>query len=420
MSEGTRDLLVRGIAAAKAKEPAEARFFLEWALRSDTDRNQTIDAWWWLSEISDEPAQKRECLENVLALEPTHPEARRALAILDGRLDPADVIDPDQIGRAADQSPQPASAKRFICQYCGGRIAFNPDDQQLTCDYCKRHLSLYRAIEDGAMVQEQDFVVALATARGHTHPVTTQSFSCKACGASFILGPGVLSLACPYCSSAYTVAAESRDLIPPEGVIPFATTREQAIQAFDAWLKEKGIRKKAHTTLPAGLYAPAWTFDVGGEIRWQGMAQPGAYPIFHNDVLVPASHTLPAEIAHEMHNFRLEGLVAYHPTYLAAWPAEIYQVSPADASLVARRQVWEQARRMAATRVSVEAGYAKDLVFSSAGVVIESFKLILLPLWIAHYRIEEHEHTVVINGQTGAVRDNSTKNGLLDWLGQFV
>jgi DNA-directed RNA polymerase subunit RPC12/RpoP len=432
MSEGARDLLVRGIAAAKAKEREEARFFLEWVLRSDADREQTIDAWWWLSEISDKPAEKREYLENVLALEPTHPEARRGLAILDGRLDPAEIIDPNRPSPATTASPQPASAKRFICQHCGGKLAFSPDDQQLTCTYCKRRISLCQAIEDGAMVQEQDFVVALATAKGHAHPIATQSFSCQACGASFMLGPGVLSLTCPYCGSAYVVmAAESRELIPPEGVIPFATVRDQAVQAFDAWLREKGWRKEAHTNLPAGLYVPAWTFDVGGEIQWRGMAleqqyagmtwmsRNGAYPIFYNDVLVPASHTLPADQVQEVYSFQLDRLAAYDPAYLADWPAEIYQISPADASLVARRQAWEQARHMATTRASVEIGYVKDLTFSSAGMVIESFKLILLPLWIAHYRIQERDYTAVINGQTGTVRTGSSHNGLLDWLGQL-
>ena len=60
MSEGTRDLLVRGIAAAKAKDKDQARFYLEWVLRAEADRQQKVEAWLWLSEISDDPAEKRD------------------------------------------------------------------------------------------------------------------------------------------------------------------------------------------------------------------------------------------------------------------------------------------------------------------------------------------------------------------------
>ena len=87
MSSSARDLLVRGIAAAKTKDIDEARFYLEWVLRTDANRQQRIKAWYWLSEISDDPAEKRDLLENILVHEPGHAEARRSRAILDGVID---------------------------------------------------------------------------------------------------------------------------------------------------------------------------------------------------------------------------------------------------------------------------------------------------------------------------------------------
>src|SRR4051812_18915966 len=85
MSASSNDLLLYGVSAAKADSKEEARFYLEWVLR-DADVEQETEAWYWLSRITDDPAEKRNCLENVLAAYPKHPEARRDLAILDGRL----------------------------------------------------------------------------------------------------------------------------------------------------------------------------------------------------------------------------------------------------------------------------------------------------------------------------------------------
>lgn len=62
MSDGARDLLVRGIAAAKTGDRAEARHWLE----------------------------------EVLANDPHNPRALRRLALVDGRLQRGDLIDPDQ------------------------------------------------------------------------------------------------------------------------------------------------------------------------------------------------------------------------------------------------------------------------------------------------------------------------------------
>lgn len=188
MSASARDLLVRGIAAAKAREIEEARFYLEWVLRTDANRQQQIEAWWWLSEISEDPAEKRDCLENVLANEPGHAQARRSLAILDGRLDPDEVIDPNRLPDAstAAETPQPTRTRQFTCPRCGGQMSYSPDGQSLICAGCHHQMSLTEALEAGDTVEEQDFAVALATAKGHTRAMTIHSFQCQGCGASFV------------------------------------------------------------------------------------------------------------------------------------------------------------------------------------------------------------------------------------------
>lgn len=92
-----RDLLVRGIAAAKAGGKDEARFFLEKFLRLDPPMEMRTEAWRYLAEITDHPSEKRDYIGRILAFDPTDGSARRALALLDGRLDPADIVNPDRV-----------------------------------------------------------------------------------------------------------------------------------------------------------------------------------------------------------------------------------------------------------------------------------------------------------------------------------
>jgi DNA-directed RNA polymerase subunit RPC12/RpoP len=451
MSDSARDLLSRGIAAAKAKDKEEARFYLQWMLRIDADRQQKAQAWLWLSEVAEEPAEKRNCLEEVLALDPANHSARRGLAILDGRLDPKEIIDPDRPPAASPpEAVQAVTTQRFICQKCGGRMGFQPDGKSLRCEYCGDELTLLAAMNAGAMVQEHDFTVAMATAKGHSSPVGMNSFECQGCGASFLLASSVLSLNCSYCGSAHVVQlTETRTLIPPEGLIPFQVPQKQARQAFQHWFKDEGLQGKVKVTPLRGVYLPGWTFDLSGEVRWQCQVyrdeapsvdvggiqvslggsrhsrrlvrEEGSHLVSEDDILVPASHRLPAELLmEEAECFVLKDTLPYDETYLADWPAEVYQISVSDASLVARRVALQKARKFVSTRVSASLGNVQELQLNSSGIVIESYKLILLPLWVARYRHEETIYHVLVNGQTGKVRAQMPHGRLRRFLDSLI
>src|SRR5947209_1361906 len=139
LSDETRDLLVSGVAAARAGDKDEARFYLEWALRTEPDFEQEADAWYWLSTATDDSDEKRDFLQNALALAPIYPEARRDLAILDGRLKASDVLPetrrdlpPVQFGATV----QPGEIRRFKCPRCGATTACQPGAAVLACQFC--------------------------------------------------------------------------------------------------------------------------------------------------------------------------------------------------------------------------------------------------------------------------------------------
>jgi DNA-directed RNA polymerase subunit RPC12/RpoP len=440
MSDRTQDLLVRGIAAAKGKSDLEAVRYLEWVIDApDSDEEQIIEAWRYLARVNVKPQARRECLEQVLAHNPMDPEARRELAILNGELRPEEIVDPDHM--PAPGAAQPVQARRYVCAKCGGKMAFTPDGGALACEYCNRRQSLLAALDTGAMVEEDNFAVALATAKGHTQPVSTQSIKCQGCGASFAFQPETLSKDCPYCGSAYVVErSETRELIPPQGIVPFAVTQDQAQQIVFDWYRAEGFKVLSSKALPGGVYLPAWTFDLGGEVRWGALVErsqnwsierknnffdeaaqwesvSGAELVYENDMLVAASHTLSAALIEEISAFPLDHLVPYDTRYLSDWPAETYQISVSDASLVARERV------MMRLRPHIEVCIArpfKDLHLGGTRLVIEAYRLILLPLWIARYRVEGKWYSVVVNGQTGKLRCEKPRKGVGGWLSSLL
>ena len=428
MSDSTHDLLVRGTAAAKGNSKKEARFYLEWVLRApDAAPEEQQKAWMLLADISDDPKEKRNCLEQVLALDPSDPEARRELAVLNGQLKPEDIIDPDRMpAQTTPAAPKPAQARRFVCTNCGGKMTFTPDGNALACTYCGRRQSVIAALDDGAALAEQDFTIALATAKGHSTPVATPSLKCQGCGASFVLPAQTLSTVCPYCASAYVVEqTESHLLIPPEGILPFAVTQDQAQRVVLDWYRAQGFQVRAIKALPGGVYLPVWTFDAGGQITWSCLVEEndnwvpltGNQLVYENDLPVAASHTLISELTEEINGFSSKMIVPYDAAYLAGWPTETYQISATDASLAVRSRI------LGKTLPQVQAGITqsyKDLQLSAVRVMIESYKLVLMPMWIARYHYEKTWYNVVVNGQTAAVRGEKPRKGIQKWLGGLL
>jgi tetratricopeptide (TPR) repeat protein len=72
-------LLRQGIAAAKSSQRERARELLTRVVEQD---EENVSAWLWLSGVVDSLDDRAVCLENVLALDPSHEVARQGLAML--------------------------------------------------------------------------------------------------------------------------------------------------------------------------------------------------------------------------------------------------------------------------------------------------------------------------------------------------
>jgi hypothetical protein len=290
---GVRELVRQGMAAAKSGDVDEAFHYLTWVLRTDSNEKQQAQAWLWLSEVYEEPAEKRHCLEQVLAFDPTHGVARRGLALLDGRLQAKDIIDPNQLNQTISDEPQQTKAEQFSCPQCAGKLQYSADGSQLRCGFCGYEqavgdgVSRLKKSQFGEGAFEQEFTTALAQAKGHLAPVQMRTFQCNGCAVEFVLAPEAISMTCPYCDSVYvTETAASHEIMPPHALIPFRISHEQAEKGIRGWLRESGVERPSLSPI-VGIYLPLWTFDVGGEIRWGGQVKKGTTGLPSPVIILP-------------------------------------------------------------------------------------------------------------------------------------
>jgi hypothetical protein len=231
----------------------------------------------------------------------------------------------------------------------------------------------------------------------------------------------------------------SRELLPPEGIIPQAFDQKQAVRLRVDWVEQNGIKLQGTADLPRGVYLPVWTFDIGGAIAYRGdrheaeegfrgysqkvVHVDGEYPVHLDDLPVPASCKVAGSLTRLLPTFELRAARPYDPRYLANWAAEVYDVPMADASLDARSAAYIHLKRM----LPGDIVSLFNLTTSSASLTIESFKLVLVPVWITEISFAGQKSLVFINGQNGIVQGDTpsqprskSKNGLFDWLDDLL
>jgi ribosomal protein S27AE len=436
MSDYDKDLVDSAVIHLKAKEFDSARRFLERALDVADDPDTRARASWHLSQITDDPARKRSLLEDVLSYDRNHAEARRALAILLGKLKPEDVIDPDKLAPQPEGEVTAARADRFTCPNCGARMVFAPDGGALLCENCGYREGQQAADPGqfgggfgGGSPEEQDFIVAMATAAGHRKPVAMHAFTCRGCGANFILPPEVISATCSYCGTPHVLDVKAaRELLPPDAVIPFAFGQQRAERILSDWAPPA---KDGNFSPPRGIYLPVWTFDLNGEIPYTAEIKVkdgnqtvvryihDTYPVLYNDVAVPASRKSEALLRAALPAYRIGDAAAYDPRYLADWPAEVYEISMSDASLEARARSVRRMQRQIGEYLQTAYDGFSTFTTSSAILSAESFKLVLVPAWITTYPTGAQLRQVLVDGQTGSVHGEDAPKGPFDWLGKL-
>src|SRR5688572_10623471 len=434
-----KELLRSGIIDAKAGHRESARRYLDRAVYISQDHDVLAEAWFWMSEVLDDVVEKRKALENCLAHDLRHARARRSLAILDGKLKSDEIINPDKLP-LAPEGLRAANAERFMCPKCGGRMSFAPDGQSLFCEYCSRNQK-FSAAQPGS-ASEKDFIIAMATARGHGKPLDQQIFHCEGCGCEFILPPSQISSTCVYCGSPHVVNWESEEqLLAPDGIIPHAFDQKRAIKILTEWVESREIQPERQMDLPRGVYLPLWTFDLGGGIDYVGetiaagefefterqqkkIRVSDCYPVQVNDLPIPASRKLSSVFLKLIPTFELKGVKPYDPRYLANWPAEVYDIPMAEASLDARSQGYSRYKRDL-PRLLIPMGVIST---SSAKLTVESFRLNLLPVWVTELPFGGRQHLILINGQNGTVesdlpgksKKSKQSGGLMEYLADLL
>lgn len=400
-------------------------------LRSIESQADFIDGHLWLARVLEDPAQKRQHLEKVIAHQPNHMEAIRELMILDGKLS-ADAVGMNDAHIESEQREVGAAVgtetKNLRCPTCG-----SPDmlehDGVITCQSCghtdttkQRNTQVGTGMLTAALLERRSQPV--------TWIVGERLLDCNSCGAKRTIPARKLSDRCPFCGSNHVIQRDVLDTFTqPDGLVPFVVSKQQAADAIKRRLKGWDQRVKgwfgnnsvARATLD-GIYLPFWVFDATLQVRRTVHRDydysqdsrsrnflAGSLPAYDTMTIPDAINNVPIcavkspapYMTRNLGQYDFSAAIAYAPDLLAKFPAELYSIDFDKASLMAREPIGAAMREKHLTLNPAGSG---EQVNISTSVMQMHFRLLLAPVWVATLYEEDGDvRTTLVNGQNGQV-----------------
>ncbi len=322
------------------------------------------------------------------------------------------------------------------CNTCGADLRYAPGATELVCDHCGARQPIPDLPEARPRaLNEIDLARGLADDLPTTQMEEVRITPCPSCGAQVEFRGATHATECPFCATPVAIGTGEERRIKPQAVLPFALTEKQARDAMTNWLGSlwfapNGLQDYARKgrTLN-GLYVPYWTFDAATRSHYRGQrgdhyyetrtvtrngkreteqvrrtrwsARSGWVARRFDDVLILASQSLPRHYTDNLAPWDLTALQPYRADYLAGFTAEGYTVSLQDGHAMGRDVMAGVIQQDVRHDIGGDEQRIEDIDTDWSS---ETFKHVLLPIWMAAYKYNGKSYRFVVNGQTGKVQ----------------
>jgi hypothetical protein len=224
--------------------------------------------------------------------------------------------------------------------------------------------------------------------------------------------------------------------------LPFKVSQTQVRETIRRWLGSLWfapgkLKTRALVDTVHSVYIPYWTFDAQVHCPWeaeaghyyyvteeyrdnQGRSQvrqvrrvrwepaAGAVDHFFDDEPVAGTHGVPLNLLRQIEPFpTVAELVPYDTGYLSGHVVEHYQVVLLDASQRSRQQMDAKLQELCAAEVPGDT-YRSLRIFPNYSK--QTFKHVLVPVWLLTYTYGASVFRIVVNGYTGLMAGTYPKS----------
>ena len=320
-----------------------------------------------------------------------------------------------------------AARAQHPCPACGAQAEWNPGKQKLICPFCGTE-SPYQINRETGTVEEIDLVTTLRELPEEDRgwQAERRSVQCQSCKAVMVYDPQRVGQNCEFCGSPALVSYdEIKAPIRPHGLLPFCIDKNRVRDDIRKWWRSKWLApnklaKAAMVDTVHSMYVPYWTFDARVHCVWDAEAghyyyetvqgkrqrrvrwEPASGAIEHafDDEPVPGSQGLHVGLLRNVEPFPTGQCVAYDTAFLAGHVVEHYKVVLLDAAKQSQEQMHAKLMELCAREVPGDT-YRNLRIFPKYSG--QTFKHLLVPIWLLTYNFRGKAFQVLANGYTGKI-----------------
>lgn len=329
----------------------------------------------------------------------------------------------------------------YNCPVCGGEISWNAEANCFKCIYCdgeftKDQLEVKNGSSLAAAQRGEEASHAVEFDEGEIDLFGIESddgtegsdlvkYQCGHCYAEMVTDRSTAATICVYCGHPMVLTEQITGGFSPKYVIPFKTTKEQAMEQFKSFMKKPLTPKEFFNEVSVdkvqGIYIPFWLFS--GAVRFTGdwgvkllkskkshgknkekrtfarsRALRAGRMLFE---FVPAdgSSKTDDEAMQSIEPFNLDEMQPFDPAFLSGYLAERFDEDSEKqkAKIKARLENTAHDEVVAsiqpADRVETN-GFQSEIDYSNVDYA-------LYPTWLLYCTYKNQRYLFAMNGQTG-------------------
>lgn len=341
-----------------------------------------------------------------------------------------------------EQADEPQT---FKCPQCGASTRFDVTVGGIACEHCGYATNPQAEIV-GLQAQVMEFTLETLSKAELGWGVARQEMHCNSCGADMAIPAKAISVTCPFCASNKVNVREAPDdQLRPRFLIPFKIQPESTRAIAQKWLGQgwfhpDELGASAMVERFSGIYLPFWTFSAKIKSDWKAQVgyetqesyydssdkswktrtridwrwENGQVKVDISNFLVCGSSHISEKLIEQVQPFELRDLVNYAPDFLAGWQAQTYDLTLPKAWEVSKTDMREQAKK--ACHKAIKSSHVRNFNMT-ADFADETWRYVLLPVYVTAYKFENKIYQVMINGQTGAIAGQKPVAWWKIWLG---
>lgn len=335
------------------------------------------------------------------------------------------------------------AVEKHACAACGAQAEWNPSKGKLVCPFCGTEAPCDVDAATGA-IREIDLVRTLREMPEELRgwQAEKKSVQCRSCKAVMVFDAERVGQNCEFCGSPALVDyQEIKAPIRPQSLLPFKVSEPQVRENIRRWYASKWLapnrfKGKALVDTVHGVYIPYWTFDAQVHCPWQAEAghyyyttetyrdnngrtqtrqvqhvrwEPasGVVDHFFDDEPVPGTQGIDQGLLRSVQPFPTTELVPYDTAFLSGFVVEHYQVVLIDAAQRSQEQMQAKLESLCGAQVPGDTYRNLRIAPEYSG---QTFKHVLVPVWLLAYTYGAKRFQVVVNGYTGTIAGQYPKS----------